>query len=98
MPMTVWPSSAMNSFGAYVASEATISVPFDLIADGTVATIAAFALFAADVVAVVAVELELLLLPQPARARTASTGTPILAASLLMGYLLWCRWAPRITA
>ena len=30
MPTTVLPSEAMNSFGAYVASAATVSVPFFL--------------------------------------------------------------------
>src|SRR5215472_4699921 len=35
MPTTVWPSGPMNSFGAYVASAATVSVPFDLIDAGT---------------------------------------------------------------
>jgi hypothetical protein len=39
-------------------------------------------------VAVVAVELVLLLLPQPASARTVSAGTPIRATSLLIGNLL----------
>ena len=39
MPMTVWPSDAMNSFGAYVASAATVSVPCDLIEAGTWAAI-----------------------------------------------------------
>jgi hypothetical protein len=76
----------MNSFGAYVASEATTSVPLDLTEAGTSATTAALALFDPAVVVVVAVEveLELLLLPQPANARTASAGTPILAISLLI--------------
>ena len=32
IPITVLPFDAMNSFGAYVASAATVSVPFDLIA------------------------------------------------------------------
>jgi hypothetical protein len=35
MPTTVWPSDAMNSFGAYVASAATVSDPCDLMEDGT---------------------------------------------------------------
>ena len=39
MPTTVWPSDPMNSFGAYVASAATVSVPFDLIEAGTWAAI-----------------------------------------------------------
>ena len=40
---TVLPSASMNSFGAYVASAATVSVPFDLIAAGTfAATVASF--------------------------------------------------------
>ncbi|HEY2311996.1 MAG TPA: hypothetical protein VGH96_00175 [Streptosporangiaceae bacterium] len=39
MPTTVWPSEAMNSFGAYVASAATVSVPADLMLAGTWAAI-----------------------------------------------------------
>src|SRR5580704_17168960 len=39
MPMTVWPSDAMNSFGAYVAAAATVSVPCDLMDAGTWAAI-----------------------------------------------------------
>jgi hypothetical protein len=39
MPMTVWPSDAMNSFGAYVASAATVSEPCDLMEAGTCAAI-----------------------------------------------------------
>ena len=39
MPMTVWPSDAMNSFGAYVASAATVSDPCDLMEAGTWAAI-----------------------------------------------------------
>src|SRR5580692_1146750 len=35
MPTTVVPFGPMNSLGAYVASAATIRVPFDLIALGT---------------------------------------------------------------
>src|SRR5579884_521289 len=35
IPTTVWPSEAMNSSGAYVASAATVSTPFDLMAAGT---------------------------------------------------------------
>ena len=38
-PTTVWPSDPMNSFGAYVASAATASVPFALTAAGTWAAI-----------------------------------------------------------
>ena len=59
IPMIVWPSEAMNSLGAYCASVATVSVPFDLIAAGTCAAIVASALLDV-VVAVVAVELVLL--------------------------------------
>jgi hypothetical protein len=72
----------MNSFGAYVASEATVSVPLDLIAAGTRAATSVFALL--DVELVVVVEL-LLLLPQPAIAATVSAGTPIAASSFLIG-------------
>src|ERR1700682_222424 len=61
MPITVWPSGAMNSFGAYWASVATIRVPLDLIAAGTCAAIVALAAVGVDVVAGVAGVLELLL-------------------------------------
>jgi hypothetical protein len=74
----------MNSFGAYVASAATVSVPLDLIAAGTLAATAGSA--AADELEpaaedVPALELEepepddeLLLLPHPATAATHNTG------------------------
>ena len=90
MPMTVCPSGAMNSFGAYCASVATISVPLDLIAAGTCATTAGSA-EVATTTAVVVVGVEtvvllelLLLLPQPASASRASAGTPMRATSLLI--------------
>src|ERR1700730_10104289 len=86
MPITVWPSGAMNSFGAYCASLATISVPLALTEAGTWAAIAGFAFVAAAFVLVV--EVELLLPPQPANARAASAGTPRRVTSLLIGNLL----------
>jgi hypothetical protein len=65
--MTVCPSAAMYSFGAYVASEATVSVPFDLIAAGTKAATLAVAAGVALVLATLdELLLLLLLLPQPA--------------------------------
>src|SRR5437868_2832277 len=90
MPITVCPSGAMNSFGAYCASVPTISVPLDLIAAGTCAAIDALALGVGTVAAVLAVDDvdELLLLPQPAIASTASAGTPTRMTSLLIGNLL----------
>ena len=42
-PVTVLPLEPMNSFGAYVASAATVSVPFDLTFAGTSAAILLFA-------------------------------------------------------
>src|ERR1700728_4504621 len=85
IPMIVWPSEARNSLGAYCASVATTSLPFDLIAAGTCAAIVALALLDV-VVVVVAVELvPLLLLPQPASTRTVSAGIPKRATSLLIG-------------
>src|SRR5947207_3027943 len=86
MPITVWPSGAMNSFGAYWASLATVSVPFFLIASGTCAAIAALTLGCATVVAVLAV-LELLLLPQPASSDAASASASAQMTSLLIGDL-----------
>jgi hypothetical protein len=75
----------MNSFGAYCASVAMLSVPFDLIAAGTCAASAALALvagtFAVDVVELLVDEL---LLPQPANASTASAGRPMRETSLGM--------------
>src|SRR5258708_36489085 len=71
MPMTVCPSEARNSFGAYCASLATVSVPFDLTAAGPRAAIPATAPPADDVEAVEGVgELALLLeLAQQASSR-----------------------------
>ena len=90
IPMIVWPSEAMNSFGAYSASVATFSVPFDLIAAGTSLATDATAPLDVDVlvevvVAVEAVLLLVLLLPQPASARTVSASTPRRATILLIG-------------
>ena len=69
MPTTVCPLDPMNSFGAYVASAATVSVPLLLIDEGTSATTEAVppdpvvALPVADVAVVLL--LLLLLLPHP---------------------------------
>jgi hypothetical protein len=76
----------MNSFGAYWASLATVSVPFDLIAAGTCAAIAEFALGVetlapVDVADVLLLEL---LLPQPASTTTTSAGTPRRATSVFI--------------
>src|SRR5438309_1088734 len=70
----------MNSFGAYSASLATVSVPLDLIAAGTCAAIEALTL-GVGVAAVVEV-LDFLLLPQPATSARASTAPEISATSL----------------
>src|ERR1700723_1164462 len=86
MPMIVFPSGARNSFGAYCASVATVSVPFDLIAAGTVAAIDAFTAVALlDVVlaAVLDEDEELLLLPHPASTTTTSAAAPSAARSFL---------------
>src|SRR5712675_533029 len=78
-PITVWPSDAMNSLGAYVASAATVSVPFDLMAAGTSAAIELAGLADGDCDAVAAGVLLLLLLlllllqPVATSAVTAST-------------------------
>src|SRR5690348_4253330 len=88
IPITVWPSGAMNSFGAYCASLATFSVPFDLTLAGTVAAIAGSVVTDIGVeVALGAVlddEVVLLLLPQPANASAASAGTAIRKTLLLV--------------
>src|ERR1700722_2859524 len=90
IPMIVCPSEAMHSFGAYCASVATLSVPFDLVAAGT--SLATDATAPLDVgalvdvvVAVEAVLLLVLLLPQPASARTVSASIPVRATILLIG-------------
>jgi hypothetical protein len=84
--MIVCPSGATNSFGAYWASVATFSVPFDLIAAGTCAAIAALVLGVDTLEPVDVADVLLLeeLLPQPAIASTAKTGTPMRATSLLI--------------
>ena len=85
MPITVCPSGPMNSFGAYVASAATVSVPFDLIAAGTSAAIDAFApLVDAVVVELLLLLLVLLLLPHPASATMTSTGAAIARTDFLI--------------
>ena len=85
MPMTVWPSGAMNSFGAYCASVATFNVPLAFIAAGTCEETVGLALLVVVFTTVIAVELVLLLLlPQPASTRTVSAGIPIRATSLLI--------------
>jgi hypothetical protein len=92
MPITVWPSGATNSLGAYWASDATFSVPFDLIAAGTVAAIAASAPVGATLDVLDALEeleeLELLL-PQPAIASNAIAGTKTRAISFVIGASSW---------
>src|SRR5690348_14986667 len=90
IPITVWPSGATNSLGAYWASLAMFSVPFALILAGTVAAIAESVLTCAGLpLSAVVLELDvvLLLLPQPASARIASAGTPIRANRLLIAFL-----------
>src|SRR5581483_11632999 len=76
MPSTVWPSEPMNSLGAYDASAATVSVPFDLIEAGTSdATFWSTPLAAPPPLVLAGVEgvleLLLLLLPHPAATRAA---------------------------
>src|SRR5581483_1524884 len=76
IPTTVCPSGPMNSSGAYVASAATVSVPFDLNLAGTNAATAEFVPVDAGVDAVDDAppdELLLLLLPHPATMATQST-------------------------
>ena len=69
MPTTVLPSEPMNSFGAYVASAATVSEPFFLTSPGTSAERLADPVEAVVVDAVVEeVVLLELLPPQPATA------------------------------
>ena len=87
MPMTVWPSGAMNSSGAYWASDATVSVPFDLIAAGTSLAIDVSTVGVAGAEADVELLLLLveLLLPQPASATMTSTG----AAIARTVFLIW---------
>jgi hypothetical protein len=65
----------MNSLGAYVASAATASVPFDLTAAGTSAAIELTGL-AAELVAVGFVPLPLLPQPVTTSAVTASSAPP----------------------
>src|SRR5438552_5857739 len=86
IPITVWPSGAMNSFGAYCASLATIRVPLDLTLAGTCAAMAALAALGGASVAVAVVLF--LLLPQPASSAIASADAPTLRISLLIGNLL----------
>ncbi len=95
IPTTVWPSGPMNSFGAYVASDATVSVPFDLVAAGTSLATAASAPPLEDVAAGVEVEVDvaagaaledelllLLLLPHAAMAATLSSDSAASAGFL----------------
>ena len=62
-------------------------MPLIFTAEGTWATIAALAVFAAVLAVELVLELvvELLLLPQPASASTARVGTPIRVRSLRIG-------------
>src|SRR5579871_778970 len=86
IPMIVCPSEARNSLGAYWASVPTTSVPLDLIDAGTLAAIAATVPVPLLVVVVGVLEFVVveLLLPHPAIARTASTGTPMRARKLII--------------
>ena len=88
MPITVCPSGATNSSGAYCASVATSSVPFDLIAAGTCVaideSIAGLVSVAEDDVALLLL-LVLLLLPHPASATMTSKG----AATARIDFLIW---------
>lgn len=70
----------MNSFGAYVASAATVSVPLDLIEAGTWAAIELTAL---DGVVDDAAGLGPELLPQAAANRPAARKTPVAADNFL---------------
>src|SRR5437660_6204573 len=83
MPITVWPSGAMNSSGAYSASLATISVPLALTAAGTCAAIAALTPGEGEVE--VEAVVDFLLLPQPASTMAASAGRHNAASDLLIG-------------
>jgi hypothetical protein len=76
MPTTVCPSDPMNSFGAYVASAATVSVPFDLMEAGTWAAIE---LTAFDGVLDDAVGLGPELLPHAVANRPAASKAPVTA-------------------
>ena len=80
MPTTVWPSDPMNSFGAYVASAATVSVPFDLMEAGTWAAIELADL---DGVVVDVAGLGPEPLPQAAANRPAARKTPVAADNFL---------------
>ncbi|HEY2436754.1 MAG TPA: hypothetical protein VGH93_06200 [Solirubrobacteraceae bacterium] len=64
------------------------SVPFDLIAAGTSRAIAALTVGVGVAGVVDELEFELLLLPHPASASTASAGAPRRVTSLLIGNLL----------
>src|SRR5207244_8959654 len=75
MPTTVCPSGAMNSLGAYSASDATVIVPFFFTAAGTSAATLLFS----PALTFEVVEL-FLLLPQPASAAAATTATATAAA------------------
>src|SRR5436190_7240728 len=72
----------MNSFGAYSASLATVSVPLDLIGPGTCAAIEALTLGVGVATVAVLAVLELLLLPQPVSSARASMAPEISATSL----------------
>src|SRR5436190_8075179 len=83
MPITVCPSGAMNSLGAYSASLATTNVPLALIAGGTCAAIVALTLGvggAAGAVELVAVVF--LPPPHPASAARAKAALHVSATSL----------------
>src|SRR5690242_3198697 len=85
IPITVWPSGAMNSFGAYWASDAMRNVPLALIFAGTVAAIAGSVVADTEAVLVFVVPVLLLLLPQPASRTIVSRGATVRTSCLLIG-------------
>ena len=85
IPMTVLPSDAMNSSGAYVASAATVSCPLDLMSAGTWPAIAGSGLTLK--LAAVSVPppppFSSLLLPQPAATVTVAKAITAISAESL---------------
>src|SRR5207245_2656077 len=75
IPITVWPSGAMNSLGAYCASVPTVRGPLALIVAGTCAAIAALTLAVGAVVGVLALD-ERLPRPQAASSDAGSGRAP----------------------
>src|SRR5215212_11211081 len=85
IPIIVWPSGAMYSFGGYVASAATVSVPFDLMSLGTSAAIFLSSCTLTFGVALRVVLVVLLELPPHPAASAAVASAPTTAiASLLL--------------